>query len=188
MVNVALAAPKLDCNLFVPRARIGSEQNLSSTGKVIRPPPPAIESTNPAVSPVRNSRAICHHPVIRQVWRCRINGQTHSYLRPDHAQPLRTGKKADAGANSFGLLKPTYTLATASCSGAACVHGASPRNFSVTCNCSGPVQRMAFGGVLRRNWPWVCPFSCRTPAGTTTAMNRRRKTAGMSAGTVAAFR
>ena len=42
--------------MFVPRARWGSRPKLSSTGSVISPPPPAMESTRPAIRPVRNRR------------------------------------------------------------------------------------------------------------------------------------
>src|SRR5579859_2039621 len=35
-----------------------------STGTVMRPPPPAMESTNPAHSPVAKSKTACHHSIM----------------------------------------------------------------------------------------------------------------------------
>ncbi len=55
MWKVALDEPNDDCKLFVPKASVGDNPILNSTGTVISPPPPAMESTKPAQTPVRNS-------------------------------------------------------------------------------------------------------------------------------------
>src|SRR2546421_970572 len=53
--QAALPEPKVAWSLFVPKANSGGMPTFRRTGKVINPPPPAMESTNPAQSPVRNS-------------------------------------------------------------------------------------------------------------------------------------
>ena len=46
-----MTAPKVAENLFVPIARWGGMPVASSTGREIRPPPPAMASTKPAKNP-----------------------------------------------------------------------------------------------------------------------------------------
>jgi hypothetical protein len=48
--------PQVPCSLFVPRARWGGMPVASRAGNEMIPPPPAMESTNPANSPASHSR------------------------------------------------------------------------------------------------------------------------------------
>src|SRR5439155_6431539 len=67
--QVALPEPKVACSLLVPKASPGAIPTLSSTGSVIKPPPPAIESTNPAQSPVRNRTGKTHQANMGGIFR-----------------------------------------------------------------------------------------------------------------------
>ena len=49
--------PKIPCSLLVARASAGKNPDNMRVGKTISPPPPLIESTNPAMSEVVNNRA-----------------------------------------------------------------------------------------------------------------------------------
>src|SRR5882724_4578356 len=50
--QVALPEPKEAWSLLVPKAKAGGMPRFKRTGSVIRPPPPAMESTKPAMRPV----------------------------------------------------------------------------------------------------------------------------------------
>src|SRR5438477_468195 len=62
--HAALPEPHVACNLFVPSACCGLIPRLNRTGSVISPPPPAIESTNPATTPVPRRRGNCQDATI----------------------------------------------------------------------------------------------------------------------------
>ena len=51
----ASSVPHTLCILFVPSANCGGNPTASNAGTEINPPPPAIESMNPAASPAKNS-------------------------------------------------------------------------------------------------------------------------------------
>ncbi len=51
--------PNEDCSLFVPSAIMGGIPAFNKTGSVINPPPPATESTQPAIIPADRKMVMC---------------------------------------------------------------------------------------------------------------------------------
>jgi hypothetical protein len=51
--RTAMSVPQVDCILFVPSAICGGRPAHSNAGKEINPPPPAMASMNPALSPAK---------------------------------------------------------------------------------------------------------------------------------------
>ena len=57
---VAEPEPNIPCSLLVPSAATGGKPARSNAGMVIRPPPPAIESTKPAAkAAVMSIKTVC---------------------------------------------------------------------------------------------------------------------------------
>jgi hypothetical protein len=53
-----MSVPQVDCILLVPKAICGGKPAASNAGTEINPPPPAMASMNPALSPARKRSAM----------------------------------------------------------------------------------------------------------------------------------